>query len=76
MTMPWNIAASLCRDYPVFLAGGLKPENVVEAVKKVRPIAIDLASGLEEAPGRKNFEAIDRLFAALASIENGSGDAV
>lgn len=74
-TLPWNIAAQLAKEYPIFLAGGLNPGNIVDAIETVRPVAVDLASGLEEAPGRKSFEAIDRLFAALSSITNGVGDA-
>ncbi|MFV1980194.1 MAG: phosphoribosylanthranilate isomerase [Rhodothermia bacterium] len=73
--LPWRIAATVSQDYPVFLAGGLGPDNVVEAVETVRPVGIDVASGVEEAPGRKSFEAIDRLFAALTSMQNGTGDA-
>lgn len=74
-TFPWEIAASIARDYPVFLAGGLNPDNVGEAVKTVRPVAVDVASGLEEASGRKSFEAIDRFFAALPSVQPKFDDA-
>ncbi len=73
--LPWHIAATLSEKFPVFLAGGLDPGNIVEAIETVRPVGIDMASGLEEAPGRKSFEAIDKLFAALASMQNGVGDA-
>jgi len=72
--LPWRTAATVSGDYPLFLAGGLGPDNVVEAVETVRPVGIDVASGVEEAPGRKSFEAVDRLFAALTSMQNGSGD--
>lgn len=72
--LPWHIAAMVSRDYPVFLAGGLDPDNIVEAIEHVKPVGIDVASGVEEAPGRKSLKAIDRLFAALTSMQNGSGD--
>lgn len=64
-TFRWEIAASVSRDYSVFLAGGLTPDNVADAVTTVRPVAVDVASGVEEAPGRKSFESIDRFFPAL-----------
>ncbi len=41
-------------DKPVILAGGLSPDNVEEAIKKVRPFAIDVATGLEKKPGKKD----------------------
>ena len=47
------------------LAGGIRPDNVAEAIARVRPIAVDLASGVEQAPGIKDHTAI----AALASLE-------
>jgi phosphoribosylanthranilate isomerase len=51
----WNMSASLARrlSVPVILAGGLRPENVCEAVQKVRPYAVDVSSGVE-TDGRKD----------------------
>ena len=51
----WNVSASLARrlSVPVILAGGLRPENVCEAVRKVRPYAVDVSSGVE-TDGRKD----------------------
>lgn len=50
----WDLAASLAKQRTVILAGGLKPGNVAEAVRKVRPYGVDTASGVEKSPGRKD----------------------
>lgn len=64
----WELAASLSRDFPIFLAGGLNPDNVAEAVKAVKPAGVDVVSGVEEEHGRKSFEAVDRFFSALSDL--------
>lgn len=51
----WSLAKKIkTLGIPVILSGGLSPENIGDAVKKVRPFAIDLNSGVEDSPGKKN----------------------
>lgn len=49
----WSIIESLNLKLPVILAGGLGPENIAEAIKRVKPFAVDVNSGVEESPGKK-----------------------
>ena len=54
LTADWFAAAGLAQRYPLLLAGGLNPENVAEAVRQVQPWGVDVASGVEASPGRKD----------------------
>ncbi len=53
-TGDWELARALAQDYPLLLAGGLCPENVAAAITHVRPWGVDVASGVESHPGRKD----------------------
>ena len=62
----WKLAAELgAEEHRVILAGGLTAANVAEAIRSVRPRAVDTASGVESSPGRKNPAAV-RAFVAAA----------
>lgn len=64
-TIDWTLAAEAAARRPIILAGGLKPSNIAEAVRQVRPYAVDLSSGVETAPGIKDPSKLRALFAAL-----------
>ncbi len=55
-TFNWDVAVEAKKyNIPIFLAGGLTPENVKDAVLKVQPYAVDVASGVERLPRRKDY---------------------
>ncbi len=62
----WKVAAAVARKFPIVLAGGLGPENVVQAVEIVGPLAVDVNSAVESAVGIKDRDQLKLLFSRLA----------
>lgn len=67
-TIDWTVAATIARRRPVILSGGLTQETVDAAVRAVRPYAIDVSSGVESSPGRKDPTKLRAFFAALRAL--------
>ena len=74
-TFNWDLAVEAKRltDKPIILAGGLTPENVAEAVAYVRPYAVDVSSGVEAEPGRKDHDKLRRFIRAVREAERKLG---
>ncbi len=70
-SLDWALGAEAVRQWPerqIVLAGGLTPENVAEAVRQVRPAAVDVASGVEVSPGVKDLAKVRAFIAAVKGL--------
>jgi len=72
-TFSWDLALR-AKDFckPIFLSGGLKPNNISNAIKIVRPYAVDISSGVEIVPGKKDHNKIKELIENVRSADNAS----
>jgi phosphoribosylanthranilate isomerase len=68
-TFDWGLLAGRRSKVPLILGGGLTPENVAAGVERVRPYAVDTASGTEQAPGRKDHARLRAFFAAVQGAD-------
>ena len=68
-TFDWGLLEKLAPPRPVVLAGGLTPENVGEAIRQAHPFAVDLNSGVEFAPGRKDLAKVRAAVAQVAAAD-------
>lgn len=71
----WNLALK-CKEYgiPIILSGGLGPSNVESAISRVRPYAVDINSGIEDAPGQKSPILMKRLMETIKGMGGGHTD--
>jgi phosphoribosylanthranilate isomerase len=70
-TIPWDLARQATGRLPVILSGGLRPDNVAQAVRAVRPFAVDVSSGVETGPGRKDHRKVRDFIAAVREADRG-----
>lgn len=67
-TVDWALAGEAAKAAPVLLAGGLTPHNVREAIEQVRPYGVDVSSGVEASPGRKDPEKLATFIQAVRLV--------
>lgn len=70
VTHDWSISEAVVRAFPdlqIVLAGGLRPQNLTEAISAVRPYAVDIMTGAESARGIKDYEAIRSIVSVVAA---------
>ena len=68
-TFDWIVAREATKYGRIILAGGLTPENVGEAIRTARPYAVDVASGVESSPGKKDPAKLRAFFAAVGKAD-------
>ncbi len=67
----WFLLEGRTWPVPLFLSGGLRPENVAESIRRTRPSAVDVASGVESSPGVKDADRMRRFFDAVRTADIG-----
>ena len=64
-TLNWSILADFNPGIPWFLAGGLTPENVGEALTQIQPDGVDVSSGVEQSPGHKDLKRVKQFISSI-----------
>ncbi|MDA8124910.1 MAG: phosphoribosylanthranilate isomerase [Deltaproteobacteria bacterium] len=72
----WDLAARIARSRPLILAGGLKEDNIDTALSVVAPSAVDLNSGVEQAPGIKDHDRLRKLIARIRRTAPSGGSVI
>ena len=67
-TLDWSTLKTFRPERPWFLAGGLRPDNIIQALSLLSPDGIDISSGVENAPGDKDLTKVAQLFKAIGNI--------
>ena len=68
----WDLAVKAKKyDRPIIIAGGLNPENVAQALGKVRPYGVDVSSGVEKSPGKKDAQLMKKF---IQQVRSAGGD--
>ncbi len=67
-TVDWTLAAEAAKAAPILLAGGLTPENVQDAIGQVNPYGVDVSSGVEASPGKKDPEKMREFIQAVRVV--------
>jgi phosphoribosylanthranilate isomerase len=66
----WYLVEGRTWPVPLFVSGGLRPENVGESIRRIRPSAVDVASGVESSPGVKDTDRMRRFFDAVRRADS------
>jgi phosphoribosylanthranilate isomerase len=74
-TTDWKLAQTVAKSHRILLAGGLTPENVAEAILAVRPYAVDVTTGVESKPGKKDPAKLCAFFSAVIQANQAGGEA-
>lgn len=64
----WDVLLNLNIETPIILSGGLNPENIFKGINAVQPSAVDVSSGIENYPGKKDEDKIQDLFKSIKGI--------